>query len=392
MSAAGPGDETLLRRHFHAVQVQAPAGAMDRCSLRPPAALASKCPMKYFHASARNQSMRHHPEQHFAAAMPSPGIPGGYDPQLVGYTHQINVTPPSLGVPGLQAPQGLQMPPPLPLASPLAVPSLDVSLDPASPEQLNDLAAKGKQLEALQNYYASLQQTLQAERECASGSCDKVLMKLREEVAGLSPSLVALAENVTQSSQLAQDIHRWFVANGPRIRGYQESTDPSGWLAEDTKELLQKVDSLGLRWKQLQAVAFSELSPSRAVEVSTAASTTTTASTRFCPSGHAMSVFTAAKDGATCQICGALHAPGSVLMRCDLCGHEACMGCTAKAADLQVSASPLPAARDRPKQPETIPEDLPVSVDCGTPVGTPMAEPSEEETGQPQFTSFHIRR
>ncbi|OLP84548.1 hypothetical protein AK812_SmicGene34567 [Symbiodinium microadriaticum] len=336
--------------------------------------------------------MRHHPEQHFAAAMPSPGIPGGYDPQLVGYTHQINVTPPSLGVPGLQAPQGLQMPPPLPLASPLAVPSLDVSLDPASPEQLNDLAAKGKQLEALQNYYASLQQTLQAERECASGSCDKVLMKLREEVAGLSPSLVALAENVTQSSQLAQDIHRWFVANGPRIRGYQESTDPSGWLAEDTKELLQKVDSLGLRWKQLQAVAFSELSPSRAVEVSTAASTTTTASTRFCPSGHAMSVFTAAKDGATCQICGALHAPGSVLMRCDLCGHEACMGCTAKAADLQVSASPLPAARDRPKQPETIPEDLPVSVDCGTPVGTPMAEPSEEETGQPQFTSFHIRR
>lgn len=327
--------------------------------------------------------------------MPSPGILGGYDPQLGGYTHQINVTAPSLGVPGvtgLQAPQGLQMPAPMPMASHLGVPSLDVSLDPASPEQLNELAAKGKQLEALQNYYASLQQTLLAEREHASGSCDTVLMKLREEVAGLSPSLVALSENVTQSSQLAQDIHRWFVANGPRIRGYQESTDPSGWLAEDTKELLQKVDSLGLRWKQLQTVAFSELSPSRVVEVST----TATASSRFCPSGHAMSVFTAAKDGATCQICGALHAPGSVLMRCDLCGHEACMGCTAKAADSQVSASPLP-ARDRPKQPETIPEDLPASVDCGTPVGTPTAELSETGEGQgglgqPQFTSFHIRR
>ncbi|CAE7204146.1 unnamed protein product [Symbiodinium sp. CCMP2592] len=197
------------------------------------------------------------------------------------------------------------------------------------------------------------------------------------------------------SRRAPERLLRWFVANGPRIRGYQESTDPSGWLAEDTKELLQKVDSLGLRWKQLQTVAFSELSPSRVVEVST----TATASSRFCPSGHAMSVFTAAKDGATCQICGALHAPGSVLMRCDLCGHEACMGCTAKAADPQVSASPLP-ARDRPKQPETIPEDVPASVDCGTPVGTPTAEPSETGEGQggqgglgqPQFTSFHIRR
>ncbi|CAE7457169.1 unnamed protein product [Symbiodinium pilosum] len=338
--------------------------------------------------------------------MPSPGLLGSYDAQLGGYSHQLNaMTAPALGVPGLQAPQGLQMPPPLPMATPLAVPSLDVGLDPASQEQLNDLAAKGKQLEALQNYYATVQRELQTERSSALGSCEAVLMRLREEVAGLSPSLAALAENVAQSNQLAEDIHRWFVANGPRIRGYQESTDPSGWLAEDTQELRQKVDSLGLRWKQLQAVAFTEL-PSRTVEaqvstpaevtpraeVSAVAATSAAASPRLCPSGHVMSLFTAAKDGATCQVCGAMHAPGSVLMRCDLCGHEACMGCTAKSSDLQgqMSSSPLPATgRDRPKQPESIPEDVPVSVDCGTPIG---AQPEDDEPLQPQFTSFHLSR
>ncbi|CAK9005611.1 Uncharacterized protein SCF082_LOCUS8727 [Durusdinium trenchii] len=227
----------------------------------------------------------------------------------------------------LQPPQGLPMP------APIVMPSLD-ALEPASWEQQADLANKARQMEALQNHLASLQRAVVNERERAARS--EGLLRLKEEARKLSPSLSALTEHLKDSEDHALVINQWFASEGPKIKGWKESTDPSLLLLKDLRDLRHQVSLLGARWQQLEALL--SKAPDQAPPASPASSlafpTSPLVETRpmqvegpsaasqampvppsspprkSCPAGHPVQSVTTGTDGITCQVCSILHARG----------------------------------------------------------------------------------
>ncbi|CAJ1430383.1 unnamed protein product [Effrenium voratum] len=166
------------------------------------------------------------------------------------------------------SPMWLQPPQGLPLPSPMLLQWEDPRLDLPTAEQQSDLANKAHQLEALQNYLVSLQRAVQVEREKVTqeapsweqpASCEQSA-QLRSEAQAASPQLAALSENMAQAEDFATKIHQWFASEGPKIKGYQESTDPSVVLVQDIRGIRQQVGLLGSRWQQLQVLLGKEAS------------------------------------------------------------------------------------------------------------------------------------
>ncbi|CAJ1342982.1 unnamed protein product [Effrenium voratum] len=271
------------------------------------------------------------------------------------------------------SPMWLQPPQGLPLPSPMLLQWEDPRLDLPTAEQQTDLANKAHQLEALQNYLLSLQRAVQVEREKVTqeapsweqpASCEQSA-QLRSEAQAASPQLAALSDNMAQAEDFATKIHQWFASEGPKIKGYQESTDPSVVLVQDIRGIRQQVDLLGSRWQQLQVLLGKEASLSesgrapskevgrarlqasgcRQVEVDRKERLAPqTRSAEVCPSGHALVALTTQQDGVTCRICGVMHARGSMMVRCDLCNFDACTGCVKARRRMRV-CSPWRAVR-----------------------------------------------
>ncbi|CAK8999186.1 unnamed protein product [Durusdinium trenchii] len=330
---------------------------------------------------------------------PSIGSPAPVD-RAVAPGFSPYAAPPSMW---LQPPQGLPMP------APIVMPSLD-ALEPASWEQQADLANKARQMEALQNHLASLQRAVVNERERAARS--EGLLRLKEEARKLSPSLSALTEHLKDSEDHALVINQWFASEGPKIKGWKESTDPSLLLLKDLRDLRHQVSLLGARWQQLEALL--SKAPDQAPPASPASSlafpTSPLVETRPMqvegPSA-ASQAMPVPPSSPPRKVCSILHARGSMMMRCELCNFDACNRCVASQAGL----SPLPPERvhQAPTGVEgapfsamaPIPEDGAASSPASSP-GSADARPARdspasgdspvgERRAQAQFTSFHIK-
>lgn len=402
---------------------------------------------------------------------------------------------------GLQAPKGLPMPPPL------AMPNLDFSGPVVPMDVQNDLAVKGKQVEALSHYAASLQRVLESEKQHmkvtsdgGSGS-EPLLVQAQEEVSAVAMGLKTLVADMAKAEEIANQLNTWFVSNASKMNAQESWQSPASWLLGATGTVKSQMGNLAARWQQFQslisgdALATTQSSHgipavSRDVHCSTrqqSAPTATpawastypavalsnarvsqyqgpdaaagnpsnvpvavvgadggggglpvassggasvavssghvpveaTGSSRLCLAGHPLSTFTTPSDGYTCDVCGVMHASGSMMLGCRICNWDACTSCTVKVpAALPGSGADIGAEVSsfgelgiaRPGDDASISADLGVSIPDGTAVPLAIAstpglqgmrgdELSEDDAspisspnaGAPSFQSFHIR-
>lgn len=284
----------------------------------------------------------------------------------------------------LQPPQGL------PLPQPILMPTLNAFDAPATLEQQADLANKAKQIEVLQQHVSYLQQKVMAER-APIPPAPETLARLMEE-AQKAPSLTALRENFRVAEESGSDIYRWFMREGNKIKNCEENSRPLFHLIQTLGSYQNKVKSLEARWQQLEALLASDAkaSPSQSSQSRSAPVPSSPQKDLLCTAGHAVQHVTTAKDGINCQVCNAIHARGSMMVRCEPCNFDACNRCL-KEAPPQAPLAPLAPERviqAADLRPSAIPED---SVDVGSPA-TPKSPPEASPTPVgPQYTSFHIK-
>ncbi|CAL1134107.1 unnamed protein product [Cladocopium goreaui] len=289
----------------------------------------------------------------------------------------------------LQPPQGL------PLPQPILMPTLNAFDAPATLEQQADLANKAKQIEVLQQHVAYLQQKVMAER-APIPPAPETLARLMEE-AQKAPSLPALRENFRVAEESGSDIYRWFMREGTKIKNCEENSRPLFHLIQTLGTYQNKVKSLETRWQQLEALLASDAKadrsrwPASPSQWSASPMPSSPQKQDLCPAGHAVQHVTTAKDGIICQVCNAIHARGSMMVRCEHCNFDACNRCLKEAPPLAPLA-PERVIQADVRQPSTIPED---SVDAGSP-GSPAATPKSPRGASPtpvgpQYTSFHIK-
>eukprot|EP00435_Cladocopium_sp_Y103_P064809 s515_g26.t1 len=300
----------------------------------------------------------------------------------------------------LQPPQGL------PLPQPILMPTLNAFDAPATLEQQADLANKAKQIEVLQQHVAYLQQKVMAER-APIPPAPETLARLMEE-AQKAPSLPALRENFRVAEESGSDIYRWFMREGTKIKNCEENSRPLFHLIQTLGTYQNKVKSLEGRWQQLEAILASGDAkavdgrrtawPASPSQWSGSPMMPSSPQQDLCPAGHAVQHVTTAKDGIVCQVCNAIHARGSMMVRCEPCNLDSCNGCLKEAPQAPQAPTLLPLAPERvvqagdvPRRPSPIPEDAVGAGSPATPDKSPSPEASPTPVGNaPQYTSFHI--